>query len=54
MKKLSKPPAKQKVIHYGRGEGFNHNYGFIFSDELPYIRKNKAQKNKEYRELRKG
>lgn len=53
MKKLSKPPAKQKVIHYGKGEGYNRDYGFVFSDELPYLR-SRAVKMKEYIKKRKG
>lgn len=54
MKTLNKLPAINKNIQHGTPDGYRHNYNFIFSDELPYMRKNKAQKNKEYRELRKG
>lgn len=47
MKKLNKPPAIPKTIHYGKGEGFNHNYSFIFSDELPYLKRERKVKNME-------
>lgn len=40
MKKLNKIPSKGKV-YYDSPSGFNHNYGFIFSEELPYLHREK-------------
>ena len=38
MKKLNKIPSKE-VIRYGDPGGYEFNYGFIFSEELPYKHK---------------
>lgn len=38
MKKLNKLPSKE-IIHYGGSYGYDFNYGFVFSEELPYKHK---------------
>ena len=46
MKKLSKPPARE-IIRYDKSTGFDFNYNFIFSEELPFKRKTRNDKYRE-------
>lgn len=53
MKKLSKPPEAQKVIHYGSSYGYSKDNGFIFSEELPYKRRKKmSEYMREYHKIK--
>ena len=49
MKKLNKPPEAQKVIHYGSAGGYGWDNGFIFSDQLPWMKKKIKDYQKEYK-----
>lgn len=49
MKKLNKIPSKE-IIRYDAPTGYDFNYGFVFSEELPYkTRKNMARYMRDYR-----
>lgn len=46
MKKLNKIPSKE-IIRYDRPTTYDFNYGFVFSEELPYKRKTRSDKYRE-------
>lgn len=44
MKKLNKPPERANVC-LGKAEGFNDKYDFMFSDELPYMKRRNRKRD---------
>lgn len=52
MNKLNKPPARSHIIYDAPG-GFYRNNEFIFSDQLPYLKKRNREKVEDSKKRRK-